>query len=294
MVFIPIMTEKIDFGSIGMAFSCTLFLEAALRKYSRYASSIDKEKVSLIHEWNLVLVSLLKDPRYKTMLGDIGNKLVKYTNRHYDFSQKCVDDAPDVNVQSLHYALRFQENIRFIDKKYAADINIVPCDIGCGLSPLTIILQNQYDLKDVYCIDIVPEIADLYTNASYQLTGKIPTFIDWDSAKCMSGKINTINSVGCFPHMSLDGQKEYIKAINKSFANFFIEIKYKKHDGLHNSENAFGLSDLQKLRVDVENVTDIETAMIKNSLSYLAKFVHARPNFKEFLVEQSRSLFLSR
>lgn len=288
------MTEKIDFGSIGMAFSCTLFLEAALRKYSRYASSIDKEKVSLIHEWNLVLVSLLKDPRYKTMLGDIGNKLVKYTNRHYDFSQKCVDDAPDVNVQSLHYALRFQENIRFIDKKYAADINIVPCDIGCGLSPLTIILQNQYDLKDVYCIDIVPEIADLYTNASYQLTGKIPTFIDWDSAKCMSGKINTINSVGCFPHMSLDGQKEYIKAINKSFANFFIEIKYKKHDGLHNSENAFGLSDLQKLRVDVENVTDIETAMIKNSLSYLAKFVHARPNFKEFLVEQSRSLFLSR
>ena len=288
------MTEKIDFGSIGMAFSCTLFLEAALRKYSRYASSIDKEKVSLIHEWNLVLVSLLKDPRYKTMLGDIGNKLVKYTNRHYDFSQKCVDDAPDVNVQSLHYALRFQENIRFIDKKYAADINIVPCDIGCGLSPLTIILQNQYDLKDVYCIDIVPEIADLYTNASYQLTGKIPTFIDWDSAKCMSGKINTINSVGCFPHMSLDGQKEYIKAINKSFANFFIEIKYKKQDGIANSENAFSLQDLQKLRIDVDNVTDIETAMIRNSLTYLSRFVHARPERKDFLINQSRSLFLSR
>lgn len=288
------MTEKIDFGSIGMALSCTLFLEAALRKYSIYATSVDKEKQSMIHEWNLVLISLLKDPRYKTMLGDIGNKLIKYINRNSNFSQKCVNDAPDVNVQSLHYALRFQENIRFIDKKYATEANIVPCDIGCGLSPLTIILQNQYNMKDVYCIDIVPEIADLYTNAAYQLTGNIPTFIDWGSAKNMSEKINTINSVGCFPHMPLDIQKKYMKIINKSFPNFFIEIKYKKREDLRNSENAFGLSDLQNLSIDVDNVTDIETAMIKNSLSYLGKFVRARPNSKDFLVEQSRSLFLSR
>ena len=288
------MVEKKDFGSIGMALSCTLFLEGALKKYKKYTVSVNEDTVLLIKEWNNVLISLLVDQRYKTMLGDIGNKLVKFKSRCQDYAARCVDDAPDVNVQSLHYALRFQENIKFLNRKIEENERLSFIDFGCGLSPLSVVVQNEYSLVNCYCIDIVPEIADLYTNASYQLIGKIPNFIKWDDAKSENNEINTISSVGCLPHMPLDIQKEYLKIINKRFENFFLEIKYKKQDSVKNSEKAFSLQDLQKLRIDVDNVTDIETAMIKNSLSYLSKFVHAKPDRMDFLINQSRSLFLSR
>ena len=288
------MVVKNNFGSIGMALSCTLFLEGALNKYKKYTISVNDDTVLLIKEWNNVLISLLIDPRYKTMLGNIGNKLIKFKSKCQDYAARCVDDAPDVNVQSLHYALRFQENIKFLNRKIKENERLSFVDFGCGLSPLSIVMQNEYSLVNTYCIDIVPEIADLYTNASYQLIGKIPEFIDWEYAKSENNDINTIVSVGCLPHMPLNVQKEYLKTINKKFENFFLEIKYKKQDGIANSENAFSLMDLQKLRIDVDNVTDIETAMIKNSLIYLSKFVHAKPERKDFLINQSRSLFLSR
>ena len=288
------MVVKNNFGSIGMALSCTLFLEGALNKYKKYTVSVNDDTVLLIKEWNNVLISLLIDPRYKTMLGNIGNKLIKFKSKCQDYAARCVDDAPDVNVQSLHYALRFQENIKFLNRKIKENERLSFVDFGCGLSPLSIVMQNEYSLVNTYCIDIVPEIADLYTNASYQLIGKIPEFIDWEYAKSENNDINTIVSVGCLPHMPLNVQKEYLKTINKKFENFFLEIKYKKQDGIANSENAFSLMDLQKLRIDVDNVTDIETAMIKNSLIYLSKFVHAKPERKDFLINQSRSLFLSR
>ena len=288
------MVVKNNFGSIGMALSCTLFLEGALNKYKKYTVSVNDDTVLLIKEWNNVLISLLIDPRYKTMLGNIGNKLIKFKSKCQDYAARCVDDAPDVNVQSLHYALRFQENIKFLNRKIKENERLSFVDFGCGLSPLSIVMQNEYSLVNTYCIDIVPEIADLYTNASYQLIGKIPEFIDWEYAKSENNDINTIVSVGCLPHMPLNVQKEYLKTINKKFENFFLEIKYKKQDGIANSENAFSLMDLQKLRIDVDNVTDIETAMIKNSLIYLSKFVHAKPDRKDFLINQSRSLFLSR
>ena len=288
------MVVKNNFGSIGMALSCTLFLEGALNKYKKYTISVNDDTVLLIKEWNNVLISLLIDPRYKTMLGNIGNKLIKFKSKCQDYAARCVDDAPDVNVQSLHYALRFQENIKFLNRKIKENERLSFVDFGCGLSPLSIVMQNEYSLVNTYCIDIVPEIADLYTNASYQLIGKIPEFIDWECAKSENNDVNTIVSVGCLPHMPLNVQKEYLKTINKKFENFFLEIKYKKQDGIANSENAFSLMDLQKLRIDVDNVTDIETAMIKNSLIYLSKFVHAKPDRKDFLINQSRSLFLSR
>lgn len=288
------MVVKNNFGSIGMALSCTLFLEGALNKYKKYTVSVNDDTVLLIKEWNNVLISLLIDPRYKTMLGNIGNKLIKFKSKCQDYAARCVDDAPDVNVQSLHYALRFQENIKFLNRKIKENERLSFVDFGCGLSPLSIVMQNEYSLVNTYCIDIVPEIADLYTNASYQLIGKIPEFIDWECAKSENNDVNTIVSVGCLPHMPLNAQKEYLKTINKKFENFFLEIKYKKQDGIANSENAFSLMDLQKLRIDVDNVTDIETAMIKNSLIYLSKFVHAKPERKDFLINQSRSLFLSR
>lgn len=290
------MVKKFDFGSIGMALSCTLFLEGALQKYKTYAPSVDQENLKIIQEWNKVLLSLLQDSRYKSMLGAVGNKLLKYSTRNKDFTNGCVDRAPDVNVQSLHYVLRFQENVSFLDNKIRNNSNINFVDFGCGLSPLTPVMQAKYSLKDTYCADIVPEIADLYTNASYKLSGFIPEFIDWEQIqdKGNNGELNTFVSVGCFPHIPKKQQVEYMRTIDKKFQNFFLEIKYKSSENISNSENAFSLADLQNLRMDVDDVKNIESAMLKNGLLYVRRFISAHADRRDFLTNQSRSIFLSR
>lgn len=290
------MVLTTDFGKIGMAFSCTLFLEAALKKYKNYAASVDEDTFKIINEWNKILISLLKDNKYSSALGTIGNELISQKHLCQKFVQKCVEHAPDVSVQSLHYALRFNENMKFLNDKYKLHNKLNFVDLGCGLSPLATVYQTKYDLDRVYCIDIVPEIADLYTNASYRLNGKIPLFINWDLAQNISeqGDLDTLVSIGCLPHMSIQLQKEYMKIINDKFSNFFIEIKYKKQEDIKNSDNAFSIQELQKLRLGAENVSNIETVAIRNCLSYLSKFVHAKPDRRDFLANQSRSLFLSR
>lgn len=290
------MFKQDDFGIIGMALSCTLFLEGALMKYRTYAPSIDEDSLKIIREWNRVLVSLLQDNRYNPMLGSIGNKLLKYIANHQGFINCCVDKAHDVNIQSLHYVLRFQENVGFLDNKISNHDNINFVDFGCGFSPLIPVMQAKYGLKDTYCTDIVPEIADLYTNASYKLSGSIPSFIDWNQIqdKATKGELNTFVSVGCFPHIPKDQQAEYMKVISKKFQNFFLEIKYKSSENMPDSENAFSLADLQKLRMDVDDVKNIESAMLKNGLLYVRKFIRARADRRDFLTNQSRSIFLSR
>ena len=173
------------------------------------------------------------------------------------------------------------------------------CDLGCGLSPLGAVFQLKYNLPDVYCVDVAPEIADLYTEAAYKLGGKLPSFVGWDVAKRLAKKdtdvaLNTVVSVGCLPHMNLDTQKRYLHDINNKFENFFVEIKYKQQDGVRGEDNAFSLYDLQKLRLDVENVNNIETAVIRNAIKYLRRFIKLKDNRKDFLEDNSRSLFLSR
>ena len=93
--------------------------------------------------------------------------------------------------------------------------------------------------------------------------------------------------------MPMETQKEYMKQINEKFDNFFVEIKYTKQDGIENAENAFSLSDLQDLCLDFENIMDVEMAAVRNALSYLRKFMHAKPNRADF-INNCRSLFLSR
>lgn len=293
------MVKKDYFGSIGMALSCTLFLEGALKKYKKTAGVVDEDMLQLIKDWNKVLLTLLKDDKYKQGLGAIGNKLLKKTLMSKDFLPKCIEDAHDVSVQALHYALRFQESVAFLNSKLAENKDLSFCDLGCGLSPLGAVFQTKYDLSNIYCIDLMPEIAELYTEAAYKLGGKMPSFVDWEEAKNLAKKgksteLNTLVSVGCLPHMDIDVQKQYLREINKKFDNFFVEIKYKQQDSVDGASTAFSLSELQKLRLDVENVDSIETAMVRNSVRYLMKFVHLKSNRKDFLENRSRSLFLSR
>lgn len=291
------MVQEKKLNNIDMALSCSLFLEGALKKYKKYAVSVDADMMRVIREWNRVLLSVLKEKSYDKLLGTVGQKLIINVHKYQDFVLRCVDDAYDVAVQSLHYALRFQENVQYLKGKYNSGSDIVFCDLGCGFSPLSVAFQNEYDLSNVYCIDVVPEIADIYTIVANKMCNKAPEFIDWESAQKMAidGDINTLNAVGCLPHMPLDMQKKYMLAVNKKFPNFFLEIKYKTQDMVPNSKQAFSLLDLQKIKIDVKNVSDVETAMIGSSIRYMFRFVHSKPDrINDFLVERTRSLFLSR
>ena len=284
------------FGSIGMALSCSLFLEGALKRYKNFTCDVDEDMMSLIKEWNIILLSILKDDKYKAILGVAGSKLIKNICEYKGFVDKCVSGAPDVSLQSLHYSLRFQESVSFLKGKRNNDGGLKFCDLGCGLNPLGIIFQERYNLSSVYCVDVSSEITDLYALAANSLCGKSPEFVAWGNAKQLSCKdgLNTVISVGCLPHMNLGVQKQYLSDINRFFDNFFVEIKYKKQEDCINSNDAFSIKELQKLRLEIGAVDNIETAMIRNSMRYLFKFIHSKPNYKEFLVNRSRSLFLSR
>ena len=290
------MTKKDYYGSIGMALSCTLFLEGALKKYKKAAGAIDDDTMRLIKEWNAILLTLLKDDKYKYGLGALGNKLIKKNAKNNDFVSRCVVDAHDASVQSLHYALRFQESVLFLNDKIQKNPNLSFCDLGCGLSPLGAVFQTKYNLSDVYCIDIIPEITDVYAEAAYKLGGKIPKFTSWAAVKQKTNddKLNALVSVGCLPHMNIEEQKQYLCDINKYFDNFFVEIKYRTKDDILDTEGVFTLAELQKLRLNVENVDDIETAAIRSCLRYMLRFIRLKADRKDFLAEHSRSLFLSR
>ncbi len=289
------MAKKSDFGSIGVPLSCSIFLEWALNSYKPYIKSINEDTLKIVHEWNTVLTATLKNSKYKSNLGATGDKLLHYTTENINFGSKCIATAQDVNVQSLHYALRFDKSVGFLRDKYEQAPKLRFCDLGAGFSPLSVVFQTQYGIENVYCIDIVPEIADIYTQSAYKLYGNAPDFIDWKTLQTKPEKtnLNTIISVGCFPHMPIETQKEYMREINDKFDNFFLEIKYKKQNQTTNIDNAFSLSDLQELCLDFENIMDVETAVKRNAIDYLRKFMHAKPNRADF-INNCRSLFLSR
>lgn len=282
-------------SAVDLSLSCSLFTEGGIKKYYDYSQDIDGDMRYIIHEWNCVLIDLFRDSKYVKYLGPVGKKLVAH--RGDNFVPKCCSSGHDVVVQSLHYTLRFQENVRYLKAKYADDYNIVFCDLGCGLSPLAVVFQTVYDLDEVYCIDIAPEIAELYVVASNRLLGKSPTFIDWAQAQKLarSGVLNTVSAVGCLPQMPISEQKKYMCSINENFRNFFIETKYKQSDRVPNPQNAFSLSDLMQFRMEVSNISDIEMAMIAYSLRYNNRFIREQPKrIEDFLRQRSRSLFLSR
>ena len=292
------MTKQVkpDFGTVGMALSCTLFLEQALINYRDYTRFIDNETIDIIHKWNKHLLYVLKDSKYDTLLGDTGKKLVQYTSEDKKFITRCITTAKDVTTQSLYYVLRFDESVGFLRDKYRNNPRLTFCDLGVGLSPLPIVFQTQYNIKGIYCIDVVPEIADIYQTTAKYCDIKSPEFIDWESAQTMgkSHQISTIVSVGCLPHIPMELQKKYLQSINALFDYFFIEIKYATTlENKEKNDKAFCLHELQKLRMDVKNVTDVESEMIHRAIRYLRNFIRAKPNRIDF-VSEYRSLFLSR
>lgn len=288
--------KETEYGLMDIPLSCSMFLEPALKRYVRNISPLSAETKELVHEWNRALVDILKTSRYSVHLGDLGRKILSRTLKYNEFPAKCVENAKDVRLQALHYALRFSDSMRFLVNKITCDTNtdIKFVDLGCGFSPLGPVIQAEYNLQDVYCIDVIPEIVDVYTRASEMVSGRAPTPISWTDAQTLAKqkKLNTIVAMGVLPWIQIKDQVSRLKFIDGHFDNYLVEIKYN-NDATTAGQNVFNLEMLQRLRMDATNAQTLETTVIQNSLRYLHKFLCTMPNQRDF-VAHDRSLFLSR
>lgn len=287
-------TNKDTFGLMDIPLSCSIFLEPAIKRYSKYIAPLSGYTKKFIHEWNLALIEVMKQPENRRFLGVMGNKVLNGTIKDDRFPASCVERAKDVPLQSLHYAIRFSESINFIQSKTnASKKEIKFVDLGCGFSPMTAVIQNEYNLSGSYCIDI-PEIMDLYTKVSDLVFGKSPKGITWEESKKLvkNKELNTIVAMGVFPYMNLQEQVSRLKYINANYDNFMLEIKYNNNSETA-GENVFDLPRLQKLKMGVENADTLETMLLKNSFRYLHKFICAMPK-KRYFLANNRSLFISR
>lgn len=282
------------FGTLDIPLSCSMFLEPALKKYKRFIAPISDETLRFVHEWNVALVSVVQRDEYKPLLGEIGRKIISGTIRADAFPANCVDRARDVPLQSLHYALRFSESVKFLaDKINTSEMAVKFVDLGCGLSPMAAAVKNEYNMDYAYCIDM-PEIIDVYDRVAGAVGVRAPSAIDWNTAKSMTGTgaLNTIVAMGVLPYMEIDEQVRRLNFINQHFANFMVEVKYNTTPNAA-SDNVFTVQRLQRLRLETANAHTLETKLIQNSLRYLRRFMGAMPD-KRYFLESNRSLFLSR
>ena len=286
-------SAKQTFGIMDIPLSCSIFLEPALQRYAKNIVPLSRETKQFVHEWNIALVEILNSGRYDAFLGGVGQKILRGSGKSARFVSKCVESARSVPLHSLHYAIRFSESLRYLSNKIGTNKDVKFVDLGCGFSPMTPVMQTEYNLDNVYCIGI-PEIIDVYTQVAERVSGRAPHSISWSDAKQMaiSQRLDTIIAMGVLPYIDLDTQVSYLKFINYNFPNFLVEIKYNNNAATA-GENVFDLQRLQRLSISVEHTETLETTLIRNSLRYLRKFMYAMPG-KRYFLANDRSLFLSR
>ena len=293
------MNRYMSRGLIDIPLSCSSFLEPALHCYKPFATETSKEIKDFIYRWNYTLSDTVKDIKNKKILGHFG-RYVFFTNLYYPWlwqtyinASSITDSAMaggDMPSWALLYAIRFKISMDFLNQKQASTKNIKFLDFGCGLAPTAAIAKNQMNIQDTYCIELYPEICDVYQQTADKMGIKSPTFIKWDDV--LSNKINTIISMGVFPYMTKSDQRTHFETIYKNIPNFVIEIKYnattKKHE-----LNGFSKPELQKIATDIKTQPDLTENTTKNTIKYLNLFCRNLPVERTF-IQNHRCLFLSR
>ncbi len=287
--------HKMTFGEMDIPLSCSFFLEPALVRYAGFVTPLSRDMHEFIHEWNTALLYEVSLPQYSEFIGDLGRKIMRNVSRFSDYATRCVECGSDIQLQALHYALRFDQGMRLLNQRALQSnpekpVNFV--ELGIGFSPMTALFQNQCKTSNAYCID-TPVITDVYGAVSDKLGVAPPNPIEWRHACQMAReyKLDTIVALGVLPYIDLNEQVARLKMINQRFPNFLVEIKY--NNAANRGKNVFNLDQLQELKMSVENTATLESTMINNSLRYLHKFLCAMPNKKYFLIGD-RSLFLQR
>lgn len=286
--------RKIDFGPIDIPLSCTLFLEPALRRWARNIAPISSEISEFVHDWNVCLVETMRLPENEAILGQLGKRLVRGANRAKEYTTLCISHAPDAEMQSLHYAIRFSESVKFLGDKITQNPYTQFVDLGCGLVPLATAIASMHKRTVPYCIDTQPQIADIYGQATKTMGAREPNFINWADAQhlALEQKLDTIIAMGVFPYMDRKEQVARMKFINDNIPNLLIEAKYNSNEKIA-AENTFTPRRLGRLKLEIAHAETIETTLIKNSLRYLHSYMAALATSREFL-ERDRSIFFSR
>ncbi len=283
-------------GLIDIPLSCSFLLEPALVRFAPLCSNMTRQSLEFIHQWNLALLSVLSEPQNKNLLGHLGRRIIHGMDHGREFGYKCVGTGGDMTSWSLLYAIRFTESLDFLTRKQKTVKNIKFVDLGCGLSPMSLIAKHGYNISDAYCIDTEPVISDIYQQTSDKMGVRAPEFTDWSGVVNMApqGHINTITSMGVFPYMPTEEQIARFDFIDKYIDNFLIEIKYNPNPN-RRVKNAFSLKDMQdiELILNTKNIESLENTMLRNSLRYLRRFRSLLPNSRNFVATE-RSVFLSR
>lgn len=293
------MSRYMSKGLIDIPLSCSSFLEPALNCYHPFATETSKETKDFIHQWNCTLSNIVKDIKNQRIVGEFGQYVFFVTLyypwlwRTYINASSMTDSAlagGDMPSWSLLYAIRFKISMDFLKQKQSTSQNIKFLDFGCGLAPTAAIAKNQMDIQDTYCIELHPEIADIYQQTADKMGIKSPTFIKWTDV--LSNKINTVISMGVFPYMTKSDQLNHFENIYKNIPNFAIEIKYNAPTNAPDI-NGFSKLDLQKISAGMKTQPDLTKNASKNTTKYLNLFCRNLPVERSFIQNQ-RSLFLSR
>ena len=285
-------SKPLTFGLMDIPMSCSMFMEPALKRFKRYIAPVSPTITEYVHEWNCALLDVMSTSDAKRYLGQMGQKVIKGTLRSSEFASRCVEWADDVPMQSLHYAIRFSESVKFLAER-ATKPEFSFVDFGAGLSPLTAAFQTAYNLDDAYYIDI-PEIMDVYDRVARLVGGRVPNPITWEQSRDLatSHKLDAIVAMGVFHYIDIDEQIKRMRFINKNYPYYLIEVKYN-HNPDAAGPNTFESRRWNRLKMDDADVQTIETTLIKNSLRYLRNFISAMPG-KRYFLENDRSVFLSR
>jgi hypothetical protein len=281
---------------VDIPLSCSLFLETALDFFEPFAVKTSKETKDFIAQWNRALLDTVKNNKTCDTLGNFGQNIVYGIQRSDDFLQKLICSPFKCGIHSwaLHYAIRFTESLRFLNQKQKPLYNLQFVDFGCGLSPLAAIAKNQKNIDETYCVELVPQIIDIYMNTSDKMGLKSPSFVTWDTIKDLSAKkrLNTFVGMGVFPYMSPAEQLNHFQIVYDNIPNFLIEVKYNLNPQ-ENVPNSWTPQDLQNIRTNIKNADVLTQNMRSISRRYLSTFRSILPE-ERYRVENCRSLFLSR
>jgi len=125
--------------------ACALGLEGGLKKYAHLVPNLSRTQMDFIHEWNMALLSVLKKPGNKMLLGPRGRAMLALKSPK--FTAWTLDKIA-VPYRSFYYAHRFADAYNTIGAGVGPKSTVV--EYGNRFSPFVPMLM--LDTKTNGCV----------------------------------------------------------------------------------------------------------------------------------------------
>lgn len=194
---------------------CAIATTASLEKYADYIPVDLSNVIPVYKEWNRALIHVLKKEPYYNNLNDLGKIILNNTK-----AQK---------LGSPELAVKFTQAYNFCSekiKKLHWKDNIEFMDIGCGFSPLSIILKSEFNNLDLYILDY-HEISNIFMEVAQTMGIQIqkrPVLATTKQKLKSRSHFDITSSMACFPYISTAGQIKRLNLIQKVSSHFIIEL----------------------------------------------------------------------